>query len=34
VLPRHDNDGVGLTWPRKEPGMARLIELAAQIHLS
>ena len=33
VLPRHDNDGVGLTWPRKEPGMERLIELAAQIRL-
>ena len=33
VLPRYDNDGVGLTWPRKEPGMERLIELAAQIRL-
>lgn len=31
VLPRHAGDGVELTWPRKEPGMARLLELAAQI---
>ena len=33
VLPRHDNDGVGLTWPRKEPGMDKLKELAARITL-
>jgi histidine triad (HIT) family protein len=33
VLPRHDNDGVGLTWPRKEPGMEKLKELAARIKL-
>lgn len=33
VLPRHDNDGVALTWPRKEPGMDRLKELAARIRL-
>ena len=28
VLPRHDGDGVGLTWPRREPGIERLRELA------
>ena len=33
VLPRHDNDGVALTWPRKEPGMDQLKELAARIKL-
>ncbi len=33
VLPRHENDGVDLTWPRKEPGMERLRELAACIKL-
>ncbi len=33
VLPRHDNDGVALTWPRKEPGMDALKELAARIKL-
>lgn len=33
VLPRHDDDGVALTWPRKEPGMERLRELAARIGL-
>ncbi len=33
VLPRHDGDGVGLTWPRKEPGLERLRELAARIRL-
>lgn len=32
VLPRHADDGVGLTWPRKEPGLEKLRELAAQIH--
>jgi histidine triad (HIT) family protein len=31
VLPRHDGDGVGLTWPRKEPGIERLRDLAARI---
>jgi len=31
VLPRHDGDGVELTWPRKEPGLARLRELAARL---
>jgi len=33
VLPRHDGDGVGLVWPRKEPGLDRLRELAARIRL-
>lgn len=33
VLPRHAGDGVELTWPRKEPGMERLLALAAQIQL-
>ena len=33
VLPRHENDGVALTWPRKEPGMDQLKELAARIRL-
>ncbi len=33
VLPRYDGDGVGLTWPRKEPGIERLRELAARIRL-
>ena len=33
VLPRHAGDGVELTWPRKEPGMAALLELAARIKL-
>jgi histidine triad (HIT) family protein len=31
VLPRHAGDGVELTWPRKEPGIERLRELAARI---
>ncbi|WP_420475964.1 HIT family protein [Noviherbaspirillum sp. ST9] len=33
VLPRYDNDGVDLTWPRKEPGMEKLREYAAMIRL-
>ena len=33
VLPRHANDGVELTWPRKNPGIAVLKELAARIRL-
>lgn len=33
VLPRYADDGVGLTWPRKEPGMERLSELAARIRV-
>jgi histidine triad (HIT) family protein len=34
VLPRYANDGVGLVWPRKEPGLERLRELAARLHLT
>lgn len=33
VLPRHDNDGVALTWPRKEPPLEELKGLAAQIEV-
>ncbi len=33
VLPRHEGDGVGLTWPRKEPGIERLRELAARLRI-
>lgn len=33
VLPRHAGDGVELTWPRKEPGIERLRELAARLAL-
>lgn len=33
VLPRYENDGVGLTWPRKEPGMDKLREYATKIVL-
>ena len=33
VLPRHENDGVALTWPRNEPGLDKLKELAARIHV-
>ncbi len=33
VLPRYSNDGVDLTWPRKEPGMDKLREYAAKIQL-
>jgi histidine triad (HIT) family protein len=33
VLPRYHNDGVDLTWPRKEPGIDKLREYAARIRL-
>jgi len=33
VLPRYHDDGVGLTWPRKDPGIERLRDYAAQIRL-
>lgn len=33
VLPRHADDGVGLVWPRKEPGIERLRELAARLRV-
>ena len=31
VLPRHKGDGVGLTWPRKNPDLAELRVLAERI---
>ena len=31
VLPRQRGDAAGLVWPRREPGMDRLRELAAQV---
>lgn len=34
VLPRYQNDGVGLVWPRKEPPLAQLRELAARIRVT
>ena len=33
VLPRHGGDGVEITWPRKEPSMDELSQLAARIQL-
>lgn len=33
VLPRYENDGVGLVWPRKDPGMDTLREYAKKIIL-
>ena len=34
VLPRHADDGVTLGWPRKEPGMEELENLAARINMN
>lgn len=31
VLPRYENDGPTLGWPRREPGIERLRELAARL---
>ena len=31
VLPRHDNDGVGLEWPRNEPSLEELKNLAQRL---
>jgi len=31
VLPRHDNDGMHLTWPRKEPGYPTLQDYAQRL---
>jgi histidine triad (HIT) family protein len=31
VLPRHEGDGVELVWPRKEPGLDALRELAGRL---
>jgi histidine triad (HIT) family protein len=33
VLPRYANDGIELTWPRKEPGLEKLREYAAKIRI-
>jgi histidine triad (HIT) family protein len=33
VLPRYEGDGATLGWPRREPGMERLRELASRIRL-
>ena len=33
VLPRYQNDGVDLIWPRKEPGLDKLREYAQRIQL-
>ncbi|WBY00341.1 HIT family protein [Ramlibacter tataouinensis] len=33
VLPRHADDGVGLVWPRKNPSIDELRQLAAKIRL-
>ena len=33
VLPRYQGDGVELSWPRKEPGIERLRELAARLRV-
>ena len=33
VVPRHAGDGVELSWPRKEPGIERLRELAARLRV-
>ncbi|MFZ7309712.1 HIT family protein [Comamonas jiangduensis] len=32
VLPRHEGDGMALTWPRKEPAMPLLQQYAQQLH--
>lgn len=34
VLPRHTGDGVGLTWPAKNPPLAQLQSLAERIEVS
>jgi histidine triad (HIT) family protein len=31
LLPRHRNDGVGFTWPRKNPPADELAGIAGQI---
>ena len=33
VLPRHQDDGVEITWPRKEPSLDELRALAARIEV-
>jgi histidine triad (HIT) family protein len=34
VLPRHEGDGVGITWPRKNPPLDELRALACRITVS
>ncbi|HUH40795.1 MAG TPA: HIT family protein [Castellaniella sp.] len=34
VLPRYDDDGVGLIWPRKNPSLEQLREYASKIVLA
>jgi histidine triad (HIT) family protein len=34
VVPRHANDGIALTWPRKEPPLDELRRLAAKISVA
>lgn len=34
VLPRHENDGVGLEWPRNEPSLEELQDLAARVKVA
>ncbi len=34
ILPRHEDDGVTLGWPRKEPAPSELQELAARIQVA
>jgi histidine triad (HIT) family protein len=31
VVPRHEGDGIGFTWPRKEPGSAVLADYAERL---
>jgi histidine triad (HIT) family protein len=33
VLPRHEGDGVGLEWPRKDPPLAELEALAVRLRV-
>lgn len=33
IVPRYADDGVGLVWPRKEPGIEALRDYAAKIRL-
>lgn len=34
VLPRHEGDGVGITWPRKSPPLDELQARARRIKVS
>ena len=34
VLPRHENDGVGLEWPRNEPSLDELKGLAGKLNIA